>query len=86
MSGVWEGKIPAQKYNTRSLWYVVAWDNDGGKSIRKSDSGDPFEYTVIKKPSSPGAVSGYTTILMIPITIIAIASLISIFRRKQILE
>ncbi|MFX1501034.1 MAG: hypothetical protein ACFFDH_08740 [Promethearchaeota archaeon] len=86
MSGTWEGTIPAQEYNTTVLWYIVAWDNEGGKSIRKSDLGDPFEYTVIKKSSSPSAVSGYTPILMIPITIIAIASLISIFRRKQILE
>ena len=82
--GTWEGIIPSQEFNTTVLWYIIASDNEGGTSIRKDPLGNPFEYTVIKKPTSSDVIPGYLTLLMIPITVFAIAALITKFHKKRI--
>jgi hypothetical protein len=72
--GTWEGIIPAQEVDTRVLWYIYALDLVGRASVRKDTLGNPFEYTVIKKPKGPGAVPAYpysfTVLIMISTMVI----------------
>jgi len=47
--GTWEGTIPSQGHGTKVLWYIIAWDNEGSKTIRKNPHGNPYTYIVINR-------------------------------------
>ena len=82
--GTWRGSIPAQVFNTTVLWYVQAWDNQGNNATRLSDYLNPYEYTVINKPSVPPGVPGFSVVALIPITIVAVIAITIIHYRKRL--
>jgi len=83
--GTWQGTIPEQPFNTTVLWYIQAWDNQGNNATRKDNFGNPFEYTVVEKPKELEAtgIPGYSFVTMIPITIVAVASVGIIIYQKN---
>jgi hypothetical protein len=84
--GTWEGTIPAQPENTIVLWYLIARDSYGNNQTRKDlNTGLPFTYIVIKKPTSEEEpfIPSYSLTFMLPITIVTIMAIIIIFRKKD---
>jgi len=82
--GTWAANIPAQPINTTVKWYIMAWDETGGKSIRMNTTGFPFSYTVLPKPTSDlTAVPGYSAEFLIPVTIVSIIAITMIYYRKR---
>ena len=82
--GTWAASIPAQPVNTMAKWYLIAWDDAGGSSIRMNATGDPFSYTVMSTPSEDAAIPGYSVVSIISITIITIISITTIHYRKHL--
>ena len=81
--GTWAASIPAQPVNTMVKWYIMAWDDAGGRSIRMNATGLPFSYSVLPKPSDAAAIPGYSAVSIISITIIAVVAITVIHYRKR---
>jgi len=82
-AGTWTANIPAQQFNTTVLWYIIAKDNQGGKSTRLNTTGDPFEYTVISKPTITEAIPGFPIISIITIIIVVVVGITEIQNKKR---
>ncbi len=80
--GIWEGEIPPHTQGTKVQWYIIAVDNQGNMVERKDIYGNPFEYTVVNKPSVPS----YSPILIFIALLIPIASILLRYRKKKIIK
>lgn len=81
--GTWAANIPSQPFNTTVRWYIMAWDDQGGKVIKTNATGYPFSYTVLPSPSEITGIPGYSIESFIPITLVSIVAITVIYYRKR---
>lgn len=82
--GTWYGTIPAQPFDTTVLWYVEVSDIQGNGNTRNDSFGNPFEYTVMQKPSIPEAISSFPLTYMMTIISVTIIGVVIVFYRKYL--
>jgi len=83
--GTWEASLPAQPSNTMILWYIMAWDLQGNKAIRKDIYGNPFEYTVIQKAETnpSNEIPSFPPLVTLLIAAGSIACIVFIHKKRH---
>jgi hypothetical protein len=84
--GTWQGTIPAQDPDTKVLWYVQVWDDQGNNAIRYNYSLLPFRYIVISEEFDPGdlGVPGVPIMILIPFMIVSVIAITVVVYKKKI--